>query len=253
MRSPVKSLVITRLLTIPLLTILINTELLALESRTTLASETTHRSGLVFQSDNRLDQKFNWPIDEIKYAPTPYFGAHLIRIDATNSQYDDTKNGFHIGLELEFVTHLHLRLEQRFQSQTMGEQSKNNSESRVGLFYYDLGSFTALSLDPQWVWEVYAESFYIPQIDSTSPSTTGWGRAIYRADETFLRTSVYLEGAFAANPTADFGETYQEIRPGLQFQKSLFSTSVQLQVYKNILGTRNQDIQALLAIYGEWR
>lgn len=225
----------------------------AFQSSVSLVSETVHKQNLLTQTENRIDQNYNFT--KTYLLPQPYFGSHFSRIIAADSDFNDTKAGLHLGVNIQLPYQIYLRAEQRFQKHTYGkeETQTNENESRLGFYYFNSGDFPFAFENPKYNWELYAESFYIPSINQNSLASSGWSRAQYWFTESGLKSNIYLELAAADYPTANFGKSYQELRSGLKLQKQFSKASVQLQIYKNALSNTAQDVRALLAIYGEWR
>ncbi len=222
-----------------------------------LASETIHKQNQLTQTDNRIDQKFNFNLELLSYQlkTQPYFGAHFIKTVAYDSIYNDAKSGLQLGLNLQLPYQIYFRAEERFQKQTSGTENleSQHNESRFGFYYFNTGHLPFAFENPKYDWDLYLESFYIPSLSDKSAASTGWARAQYWMTETGIKSNIYLELAAAENPNKNFGESYQEFRHGFKFQKQFSKASLQLQIYKNILANRAQDVRGLLAVYGEWQ
>lgn len=230
------------------LTLFYAVNLFAADKSLFLASESTNKPNFdLIQTDNRLDQRFTF--DQPTYYIQPYFGAHFQKSDSDTDIYDDQKSGLHLGVNFRLPGHIYLRLEHRFQKHMFGanDTEKNREESRYGLYYYN-----ANELSSKLSWEFYGESFYIPEIYKKASASLFWARLHYLLAEKDYVPTFYLEAAAAENPTLDFGDSYQELRPGFRIYKGFSKSSVQFLVFKNILKDSSQDLRALLAIYGEW-
>ena len=223
------------------------------ESSISLVSETVHKQNLLTQTENRIDQNFNFTTTYL--SPKPYFGSHFTGIAAADSAYNDSKTGLHLGVNIQLPYQIYFRAEQRFQKHTYGQENTqvNRNESRLGFYYFNSGNLPFAFESPKYNWELYLESFYIPSISQDSLASTAWSRAQYWITESNLKSNIYLELAAADYPKSSFGQSYQELRHGIKIQKQFSNISVQLQVYKNALSNTAEDVRALLAIYGEWR
>jgi len=225
----------------------------AVQKNLFLASETTNKPNFdLLQTDNRLDQRFTF--EASKYYVQPYLGAHFQKSDSTENIYDDQKSGLHLGVNFRLPGQIYVRAEHRFQKHTFGvnDTNKNREESRYGIYYYNAGYFKPITDSHKYSWEFYGESFYIPEIYKKASASLFWARAHYLLKEADYIPTIYVEAAAAENPTLDFGDSYQELRPGLRVYKSFSKSSVQFLVFKNVLPDSSQDVRALLAIYGEW-